>query len=50
MDRIGAVGPRTAARHSCAEDPFQAGWKESLQSELLNETLIKKSSVIDQDD
>ena len=29
--------------NSCAEVPFQAGWKESLQSKLPNETLIMKS-------
>ena len=48
MNRKGAAGPRPAV-HSCEEDPFQSGWKESLQSKLTNKSLImKSSSIIDQ--
>ena len=32
------------------EDPFQSGWKGSMQSKLRDQTLIMKGSVIDQDD
>ena len=34
---------------SCDEDQLQSDWKESLQTKLNNETMIKKSnSIIDQ--
>ena len=48
LNRKGAAGPRPAV-HSCEEDPFQSGWKESSQTKLTNKTLImKSSSIIDQ--